>query len=86
MQVFISVDMEGISGLVRWPDVSPEGIDFERNRVLMTEDANAAIRGAFEEEVLCSRKPSCVAPDTGETIARLGDKIFQIAFPAATVV
>ncbi len=47
MKVYISVDMEGISGLVRWPDVSPRGIDFERNRRLMTLDTNAAIAGAF---------------------------------------
>ena len=40
--------MEGISGLVRWLDVAPRGIDFERNRRLMTLDANAAIEGAFE--------------------------------------
>ncbi len=39
--------MEGISGLVRWADVSASGIDFERNRGLMTLDANAAIEGAF---------------------------------------
>lgn len=48
MKVYISVDMEGISGLVRWADVSSNGIDFERNRGLMTLDANAAIDGAFE--------------------------------------
>ncbi len=48
MKVYISVDMEGISGLVRWPDVSSNGIDFERNRGLMTLDANAAIEGAFQ--------------------------------------
>ena len=48
MKVFISVDMEGISGLVRWKDVGPAGIDFELNRSLMTADANAAIEGAFE--------------------------------------
>ena len=47
MKVFISVDMEGISGLVRWMDVGPAGIDFDRNRSLMTADANAAIEGAF---------------------------------------
>ena len=47
MKVFISVDMEGISGLVRWADVSASGIDFARNRDLMTLDANAAIDGAF---------------------------------------
>ncbi|MDA1300069.1 MAG: M55 family metallopeptidase [Proteobacteria bacterium] len=48
MKVFISVDMEGISGLVRWPDVSSSGIDFPLNRSLMTADANAAIEGSFE--------------------------------------
>lgn len=48
MKVFISVDMEGISGLVRWADVSSNGIDFAVNRVRMTEDANAAIAGAFD--------------------------------------
>jgi D-amino peptidase len=47
MKVFISVDMEGISGLVRWADVSSNGIDFDRNRNLMTLDTNAAIDGAF---------------------------------------
>jgi len=48
VKVFISVDMEGISGLVRWADVVTRGIDFERNRGLMTLDANAAIAGAFD--------------------------------------
>ena len=47
MKVFVSVDMEGVCGLVRWPDVSPKGIDFARNRSLMTADANAAVEGAF---------------------------------------
>lgn len=48
MKVYISVDMEGISGLVRWMDVATEGIDFALNRSLMTLDANAAIEGAFD--------------------------------------
>jgi D-amino peptidase len=55
MRVWISVDMEGISGLVRWADVVSAGIDFQRNRRLMTLDANAAIAGAFDagaEEVV----------------------------------
>lgn len=47
MKVFISVDMEGISGLVRWADVVTNGIDYPLNRSLMTADANAAIEGAF---------------------------------------
>jgi len=48
MKVFVSVDMEGVSGLVRWADVIPQGIDFARNRRLMTQDASAAVAGAFE--------------------------------------
>jgi D-amino peptidase len=46
MRVFLSVDMEGISGLVRWPDVTG-GIDYERGRRFLTADVNAAIEGAF---------------------------------------
>ena len=55
MKVFISVDMEGISGLVRWADVASGGLDYGRNRSIMTREANAAIEGAFEagaEEVV----------------------------------
>ena len=48
MKVFISVDMEGVSGLVRWADVITAGMDYQRNRHFMTADANAAIAGAFD--------------------------------------
>ncbi|MGW1340110.1 M55 family metallopeptidase [Kribbella sp. NPDC002412] len=47
MKVYLSVDMEGITGLVDAEDVQPPGRDYERGRVLMTEDTNAAIRGAY---------------------------------------
>ena len=43
--VYISADMEGITGLVDAQDVQPGGADYERGRVLMTEDVNAAIAG-----------------------------------------
>jgi D-amino peptidase len=39
--------MEGITGLVDAEDVQPPGRDYERSRVMMTEDVNAAIRGAY---------------------------------------
>jgi D-amino peptidase len=48
VKVFLSIDMEGVSGLVRWADVITQGMDFQRNRRFMTQDANAAIEGAFE--------------------------------------
>lgn len=47
MKVYVSVDMEGISGLVRWPDVV-DGIDYPRGRAFLTGDANAAVAGAFD--------------------------------------
>ena len=47
MKVFISVDMEGITALTDPEDVLPDGMDYARGRVMMTGDANAAIKGAF---------------------------------------
>ncbi|WP_329438196.1 M55 family metallopeptidase [Streptomyces canus] len=46
MRIYISVDMEGITGLVDADDVQPGGRDYERGRLMMAEDVNAAIRGA----------------------------------------
>ncbi|MEV0796786.1 M55 family metallopeptidase [Kribbella sp. NPDC050281] len=47
MKAYISADMEGITGLVDAEDVQPPGRDYERGRVMMTEDVNAAVRGAY---------------------------------------
>lgn len=47
MRVYISADMEGVTGLVDADDVQPNGRDYERGRVMMTEDVNAAVRGAL---------------------------------------
>ncbi|WP_411133030.1 M55 family metallopeptidase [Streptomyces sp. C10] len=46
MRIYISVDMEGVTGLVDADDVQPDGRDYERGRLMMAEDVNAAIRGA----------------------------------------
>ncbi|UXY20464.1 M55 family metallopeptidase [Streptomyces cynarae] len=46
MRIYISVDMEGVTGLVDADDVQPGGRDYERGRLMMAEDVNAAIRGA----------------------------------------
>jgi D-amino peptidase len=47
LKVFISVDMEGICGVVHWEDVSRSGKDYGLFRRLMTEETNAAIEGAL---------------------------------------
>jgi D-amino peptidase len=47
-RVYISVDMEGISGVNGDDQTSAGQPEYARARKLMAEDANAAIRGAFE--------------------------------------
>jgi len=47
LKVFISVDMEGVAGVVHWEDVSRSGKDYDLFRELMTQEANAAIEGAI---------------------------------------
>lgn len=46
MKVLISVDMEGIAGVVAREDVMMEGEEYQRARRWMTAEANAAIAGA----------------------------------------
>lgn len=48
MKVFLSVDMEGITGVAVPSHVSPDHAEYGRFRKLMTADANAAIAGAFD--------------------------------------
>jgi D-amino peptidase len=47
-KVYISVDLEGISGINGDDQTSAGQPEYARARKLMAEDANAAIRGAFE--------------------------------------
>lgn len=46
-KIYISVDMEGISGISGSDQLSAGGSEYGRSRKLMAEDANAAIRGAI---------------------------------------
>lgn len=45
MKVYVSVDIEGVSGLVHGDMMMPSGREYDRGRRLMTKDANAAIEG-----------------------------------------
>lgn len=47
MRVLVSVDMEGIAGVVAGDDVRPGHHEYERNRQYMTGEANAAVRGVL---------------------------------------
>lgn len=48
LKVFISADMEGISGVTDWEDTIPGKRTYEYSRRLLTQDVNAAIEGALE--------------------------------------
>lgn len=47
LKVFISVDMEGLAGVVSGSDVSANGPDYPHFRAVMAGETNAAIDGAF---------------------------------------
>ncbi|HEX6447052.1 MAG TPA: M55 family metallopeptidase [Streptosporangiales bacterium] len=47
MRVLVSVDMEGVAGVVHGDDVHPGHPEYERNRRYMTAEANAAVRGVL---------------------------------------
>ncbi|MFR1707524.1 MAG: M55 family metallopeptidase [Clostridium sp.] len=46
MKIYISVDIEGISGVTNWGFTNEGGYNYERARKFMTEEVNAVIRGA----------------------------------------
>jgi D-amino peptidase len=48
MKVYISADMEGISGVVDREDTTIGARGYERARKLLTADVNAAVAGAYE--------------------------------------
>lgn len=48
MRIFLSVDIEGVAGITGWRHGRAGNVEYERARRLMTAEANAAIRGAFD--------------------------------------
>ncbi|MFI6457162.1 M55 family metallopeptidase [Streptosporangium amethystogenes] len=50
IKVLISVDMEGIAGIVQPAETTPERHDYERGRRLMTAEANAVVEGLLDAE------------------------------------
>ena len=47
VRVLVSVDMEGIAGVVDADDIRPGHPEYERNRTLLTAEASAAVRGVY---------------------------------------
>lgn len=57
MKIFVSVDLEGINGVVSPDDVEEPCSGYQQARVLMTEEVNAVVEGAIaggaDEVVIC---------------------------------
>lgn len=56
-RVFISIDMEGISTIVDWEEVSKDTSEYQYARKIMVQDLNAAIEGVLDagaKEVMVS--------------------------------
>lgn len=51
-KIFISADMEGITGVIHWDETEGNNPDYQYFRKIMTEEVNAAIAGALEKGVL----------------------------------
>ena len=49
LKLFISVDMEGITGIIDWAEVESNNPDYQYFRKIMTDEVNAAIEGALEK-------------------------------------
>jgi D-amino peptidase len=47
-KIFISMDIEGVAGVVIPEQGQPGNLEYEHSRRLMTEEANAAVAGAFD--------------------------------------
>ncbi|MEH7013515.1 M55 family metallopeptidase [Neobacillus niacini] len=50
MKLYVSVDMEGITGLVDHTHVDSNKHNYERSRIIMTDEANYVVTTAFEQE------------------------------------
>lgn len=49
MKIYISADMEGVSGIVHREQTSPQGIDYDLARRLTTDEVNAAVQAALDQ-------------------------------------
>src|ERR1700743_2775890 len=45
-KIYISVDVEGIAGVVSWDQLAPGGFEYERFRRFMTDETLAAVHAA----------------------------------------
>ena len=50
MKLYVSVDMEGITGLVDHTHVDSNKHNYERSRIIMTDEANHVVTTAFEQK------------------------------------
>ena len=76
MKVYISADMEGVTGVTHPEDVIPGRSHYEGFRKLLTADVNAAIEGASEggPRSLSSTRPTTECGTSSWRVSILGQK------------
>ncbi|MGQ9701940.1 MAG: M55 family metallopeptidase [bacterium] len=68
INVFISFDLEGISGISSWKEMKKDSPDFLRIRKIATEEVNAAIRGVKKSEFDIGEILICDSHASGENL------------------
>ena len=79
MNIYISADIEGISGVVNSTHTMPQGYDYHKARKLMTDEVNAAVRGAKLAGATKILVNDSHGPMTNILIEELDDEVLLIS-------
>jgi len=79
-KIYISVDMEGVTGVVTADQLGPQGFEYQKFREQMTDEVNAAIQGASA----AGATEFVVSDSHGNAESLLPDKLTP--YPAVTLV
>ncbi|WP_066301832.1 M55 family metallopeptidase [Bacillus sp. FJAT-29937] len=78
MKLYISVDMEGITGLADYTHVDSSKHNYERSRKIMTEEANHVITAAFDQ--------GCQEVLVNDSHSKMNNLLIENLHPEAQVV
>ncbi|MBS4192586.1 M55 family metallopeptidase [Bacillus sp. FJAT-49705] len=78
MKLFVSVDMEGITGLADHTHVDSSKHNYERSRMIMTEEANHVITAAFDQ--------GCSEVVVNDSHSKMNNLLIERLHPEAQVI
>ncbi len=77
LKFYISVDMEGITGLADYTHVDSSRHNYERGRILMTDEANYVVTEAFQQ--------GCTEVLVNDSHSKMNNLLIERLHPEATV-